>query len=228
MMRVLRLWSQTLLPSAITTLLYFVIFGKLIGSRIGSMNGISYIDYIAPGLIMMTIINNTYASASMFYMTKFTRAIEEILVSPTPLWVVLWGYVGGWVSRGLMAGLIVYGIALFFGGIYFHHLIVLFLIALLSATLFGLAGFLNGQLAKSFDGISFMPTFVLTPLTYLGGVFYSINLLPVFWLHASMLNPILYMVNGFRYGFLGVSDINIGFAFGLLILCNVLLYGVWF
>lgn len=212
-MRILRIWSQTLLPPAITMTLYFVIFGTLIGSRIGTMHGFTYMQYIVPGLVMMSIITNSYGNiSSSFFGSKFGRFVEEMLVSPMPSWVILGGYVGGAVLRGLMVGVIVLGISLFFTRLSVVHPLVTVLTVLLAATVFSLAGFVNAVFAKKFDDIAIVPTFVLTPLTYLGGVFYSVDLLPQPWRSLSFANPILYMVNAFRYGVLGVSDVGLGEA----------------
>jgi ABC-2 type transport system permease protein len=217
--RFTRIWAQTLLPPAITMTLYFIIFGNLIGSRIGEMGGFDYMEYIVPGLIMMSVITNSYSNVvSSFYSTKFQRNIEELLVSPVPNWVILSGFVLGGVVRGLGVGLIVTLLSLFFTDLQVQNLFVTIAIVFLTSVVFALGGFINAIFANSFDDISIIPTFVLTPLTYLGGVFYSIQLLPEFWQGVSQLNPILYMVNTFRYGILGVSDINIGFAFSMIIL----------
>jgi len=215
--RFTRIWVQTLIPPAITMALYFVIFGNLIGSRIGDMGGFDYMSYIVPGLIMMSVITNSYSNVvSSFFSSKFQHQIEELLVSPTPNWVILVGYLAGGMGRGLMVGMIVTALSLFFTDLHIAHLGVTLAIILLTSLLFSLGGFINGIFARSFDDISIIPTFVLTPLTYLGGVFYSIQLLPEFWQNVSMANPILYMVNSFRYGILGVSDINVGFAFAMI------------
>lgn len=212
--RFLRIWMQTLLPPVITITLYFIIFGNLIGSRIGQMGGYRYMDFVVPGLIMMAVITSSYANVvSSFFGAKFQRFVEEILVSPTPNYVILLGFVMGGVARGLGVALIVTLIALFFTDIYIRFYGVTISIIILSSVLFSLAGFINAVFANSFDDISIIPTFVLTPLIYLGGVFYSIDLLPEFWAGVSRLNPILYVVNAFRYGVLGISDIDIGWAF---------------
>lgn len=209
-----RLWLQTLVPPAITIALYFVIFGNLIGSRIGVMNGFSYMDFVVPGLIMMAIITNSYANiVSSFFGARFQNYVEEMLVSPLPNWVLLMGYVTGAVTRGLGVGIIVTLLSLFFTELKVHNLAIMVSMVLLTSVLFSLLGFINAVFAESFDDISVIPTFVLTPLIYLGGVFYSVDLLPQFWQNVSMLNPILYMVNGFRFGILGVSDVNVVFAF---------------
>lgn len=212
--RFTRIWMQTLLPPVITMTLYFIIFGTLIGSRIGQMGGVDYMSFVVPGLIMMSVITNSYSNvASSFFSTKFQRSIEEILVSPTPDYVILLGFVLGGVLRGLAVGFIVTVVSLFFTELDIHHLGITVAVVLLTAILFAIAGFINALFAQSFDDISIIPTFILTPLTYLGGIFYSISMLPSFWQGVSQLNPILYMVNAFRYGILGVSDINIVVAF---------------
>ncbi|MDO6563737.1 ABC transporter permease [Amphritea sp. 1_MG-2023] len=223
--RFTRIWAQTLLPPAITMTLYFIIFGNLIGARIGAMDGFDYMQFIVPGLIMMSVITNSYSNVvSSFYSTKFQRHIEELLVSPTPNWIILAGYIFGGSVRGLLVGLIVTTLSLFFTDLHIHNIWIITSIVFLTAILFSLGGFINAIFANSFDHISIIPTFVLTPLTYLGGVFYSITLLPEFWQGVSQLNPILYMVNTFRYGILGVSDINIGMAYAIIIGVIVVLF----
>lgn len=222
--RFTRIWVQTLVPPAITMTLYFIIFGNLVGSRIGEMGGFDYMQYIVPGLIMMSIITNSYGNVvSSFFGTKFQRNIEELLVAPVPNYVILAGYVIGGVVRGLMVGTIVTLLSLFFTDLSVAHPFITIAIVFLTAVVFALGGFINAVYANTFDDISIIPTFVLTPLTYLGGVFYSISLLPEFWQWVSQLNPILYMVNTFRYGILGVSDIDVGFAFGMIFLFIVVL-----
>jgi ABC-2 type transport system permease protein len=216
--RFTRIWIQTLLPPAITMALYFVIFGHLIGSQIGRMSGFSYSEFVAPGLIMMAVITNAYANvSSSFFSSKFQRSVDEILVSPMPNYIIVLGYVMGGVARGLAVGLIVTLLALMFTHLTISHGFITFAVIFLTATLFSLAGFINSVYAKSFDDISIIPTFVLTPLTYLGGVFYSISLLPDFWQTVSLFNPILHMVNAFRYGILGVTDTSLTVAFVSLI-----------
>ncbi|SEI64711.1 ABC-2 type transport system permease protein [Frateuria terrea] len=217
--RIMRIWTQTLIPPAITMTLYFVIFGKLIGSRIGTIQGgYSYMQYIVPGLVMMSIITNSYGNiSSSFFGAKFSRAVEEMLVSPMPNWVILLGYVTGAVTRGLVVGTLVLLIALFFTSLHVAHPLVTFFSVLLGATIFSLAGFVNAVYAKKFDDIALVPTFVLTPLTYLGGVFYSVNMLGEPWQAISRANPILYMVNAFRFGVLGISDVRIGVAFVVML-----------
>jgi len=225
--RFTRIWIQTLLPPAITMILYFVIFGKLIGSRIGDMGGFSYIEFVAPGLIMMAVITNAYANvSSSFFSAKFQRSIEELLVSPTPNYIILLGYVMGGVARGVAVGLIVTIMSLFFADLHIHHWFTTLFIVLMTSILFSIAGFINAIYANTFDDVSIIPTFVLTPLTYFGGVFYSINLLPEFWQQVSVLNPILHMVNAFRYGMLGISDLHIGMALVGLTVFVVVLFAI--
>ncbi|TKD44111.1 ABC transporter permease [Azotobacter chroococcum] len=223
--RFLRIWPQTLLPPAITMVLYFVIFGNLIGGRIGEMGGFPYMDYIVPGLIMMAVITNSYGNVvSSFFGSKFHRSVEELMVAPVSPHLILLGYTMGGVLRGLAVGTIVTLLSLFFADLQVHHLGMIVLVVLLTSTIFSLGGFINAVFARNFDDISIIPTFVLTPLTYLGGVFYSIDLLPPFWQAVSLGNPILHMVNAFRYGILGVSDIHIGIAIGFMLLATALLY----
>ncbi len=225
MVRVLRIWIQTIVPPAITMTLYFIIFGNLIGRRIGTMDGFDYMQYIAPGLIMMSVITNSYGNVvSSFFGAKFGRHLEEMLVSPMSNAAIIIGHVAGGVLRGVLVGLLVTVIALFFTRLEVSHPFITITIVLLSSTVFALAGFINAVFAKKFDDISIVPTFILTPLTYLGGVFYSISLLPEFWQKVSLANPILYMVNAFRYGILGASDISIGTAYGILIVFVVVLF----
>ena len=217
--RFLRIWPQTLLPPAITMTLYFIIFGNLIGSRIGEMGGFSYMEYIVPGIIMMAVINNAYANvASSFYSAKFQSHIEELLVAPVPNYLILAGYVAGGTARGLFVGLIVTIVSLFFTQQPIQHLLITISMVFLSAILFALGGFINAIYARSFDEIAIIPTFILTPLTYLGGVFYSISLLPEFWQNVSLLNPILNMVNAFRFDMLGASDVPITAAFAVILI----------
>ncbi|NOY67071.1 MAG: ABC transporter permease [Gammaproteobacteria bacterium] len=224
-LRFIRIWLQTILPPAITTALYFVIFGRLIGPQIGQMQGYDYMDYIVPGLIMMAVITNSYANVvSSFYGSKFQHNIEELLVSPTPNYIILIGYISGGVCRGLIVGMAVTLVAWFFSDLSFTNIPVIISTVLLTSILFSLAGLINGVYAKSFDDISIVPTFVLTPLTYLGGIFYSIDMLPEFWQNASLANPILYMVNAFRYGFLGITDISLFTSYFIIITFIVVLY----
>lgn len=223
--RIIRIWGQTIVPPAITATLYFVIFGSLIGGRIGDMGGYTYIQYIAPGLIMMTVITNSYGNVvSSFFGAKFGKHIEELLVSPLPGWLIVGGYVVGGIVRGLIVGGVVTAITLVFTHMKIHNVGVVISAVLLSSIVFALAGMINAIFAKNFDQISFIPTFVLTPLTYLGGVFYTIKLLPDWAQHISHANPILYMVNAFRFGFLGVSDVDVRLAYTIMIGAAVVLY----
>ena len=207
--RIVRIWIQTLVPPAITATLYFIIFGTLIGRRIGPMGGFDYMQFIAPGLVMMTVISNAYGNVvSSFFGAKFGKHVEEMLVSPMPNSLIILGHVAGGVIRGLLVGLLVLVIALFFTDLTVRHLAVTLSVVVLAAFVFSLAGFINAMYAKDFEGISVIPTFVLTPLTYLGGVFYSVDRLPPVWRAVAHANPILYMVEGLRYGFIGASDVN--------------------
>jgi ABC-2 type transport system permease protein len=229
-MRILRIWGQTLVPPAITMTLYFLIFGSLIGSRIGDMGGYDYMDFIVPGLVMMSIIQNSYGNiSSSFFGAKFGRHIEEMLVSPMPNWVILGGYVAGAVLRGLLVGIIVLCIAMLFTHVRIPHPLITIATVLLGATIFSLAGFVNAVYAKKFDDVAIVPTFILTPLTYLGGVFYSVRMLPDWAQTMTHANPVFYMVNAFRYGLLGTSDIPVGIAFALMIGFVVVLgaLGLW-
>lgn len=223
--RVLRIWSQTLLPPVITMSLYLVIFGKFIGSQLRNINGFSYMEFIVPGIIMMSVITNSYTNVvSSFFQAKLQRHIEEILVTPTSAVTIILGYCTGGVFRGLSIGFLVTLFSTLFAKLHIHSAAVIFLFVLLTSTVFALAGMINAILAKKFDDISIIPTFVLTPLTYLSGVFYSISLLPEFWQAVSKFNPILYMVNGFRYGFLGFADIDVPTGFGMLVLFAAILF----
>lgn len=238
MRRFLRIWVQTILPPMITTALYFIIFGNLIGSQIDDMKGYTYIDFIVPGLILMSVITNSYANVvSSFFSSKFQRNVEEMLVSPLPNYVILLGYTSGGVARGLIVGFAVTLVSTIFSDLHMHDLLMYMSMMILTAIMFSLAGFINAVYAKTFDDISIIPTFVLTPLTYLGGVFYTISMLPEFWQNVSLFNPILHMINAFRFGMLGVSDLNtlysylivIGFCIGLFSYCMYLLnkgYGI--
>ena len=217
--RYLRIWTQTLLPSAITMSLYFVIFGSLIGSRIGEMGGFTYMEFVVPGLIMMAIVTNSYSNVvSSFFGSKFNHSVEELLVSPIPNYVILMGYVLGGVTRGLFVAVVVTLVSMFFVSLEIYSYLVVVVIVLMTSMLFALAGFINAVYANSFDDISIIPTFVLTPLIYLGGVFYSMDLLPEFWANVSRLNPLVSVVNAFRYGMLGVSDVSLPVAFGMIAL----------
>ncbi len=225
--RFMRIWPQTLLPPAITSTLYFMIFGHLLGSQIGTIDGFSYIQYIAPGLIMMQIVTNAYTNVVFsFFSIRFQKSIEEMIIAPIPNAVILLGFIFAGMLRGLVVGVIITVITLFFTHLHIYNLFLILASAFLAALLFSLAGFTNALFAKKFDDVSIIPTFVLTPLTYLGGVFYSINLLPPFWRDLSMLNPILHMVNIFRYGILGISDIPISVAITILIVCSAALFAL--
>ena len=224
-LRFIRIWIQTVLPPAISVSLYFIIFGELIGSQIDDIDGFSYMDYIVPGLILMTVITNAYANVvSSFFSSKFHRSVEEMLVSPLPNHIILMGFVSGGLARGIIVGITVTFVAMFFSDIQIHSYSVTIAIFVLTSILFAIAGFINAAYAKSFDDITIIPTFVLTPLTYLGGIFYSIKMLPEFWQNLSLVNPILYMINAFRYGLLGVSDIDLTMAFSIIIGFIVALY----
>lgn len=222
--RFTRIWVQTLVPPVITMTLYFVIFGQLIGSRIGEMGGVSYMQFIVPGLIMMSSLTNAFANvASSFYSTKFAKNVEELLISPTSPHIIILGYVTGGMARGLCVGILVTMVALSFVAFEVHSWFIIVLTLCMTTATFALGGLINAVFARSFDDISIIPTFVLTPLTYLGGVFYSLTLLPPFWQWVSKLNPIVYMINGFRYGFLGISDVTVG----LYIWCVNCFYGLF-
>jgi ABC-2 type transport system permease protein len=225
--RFMRIWVQTLVPPAITISLYFVIFGSLIGSRIGDMGGFDYMSFIVPGLIMMSVITNSYSNvASSFFSAKWQRNVEEMLVAPVPNWVIVFGYVGGGMCRGILVGLIVTLVSLLFVDIEIYNLSIIAVTVILTSATFALGGLINAIFAGSFDDISIIPTFILTPLTYLGGVFYSLSLLPEFWQGVSQANPIVYMVNAFRYGFLGVSDVSLVTAFAVISVFIVTLFTV--
>lgn len=225
-LRFIRIWVQTVLPAGITMALYFVIFGSLIGSRLGEINGLRYIDFMVPGIILMAVINNSYANVvSSFYSAKFQRHVEEMLVSPMPNYLIIMGYMSGGMARGLVVGAVVTVVAMFFSDLQVKNLTLTLAVVLLTTMLFSLAGFINAVFAKSFDDISIIPTFVLTPLTYLGGVFYSIDMLPEFWQRVSLVNPVLYMVNAFRAGMLGVSDVNVTTAITIIVAFVIGLFG---
>lgn len=223
--RFIRIWMQTILPNVITMSLYFIIFGNLIGPRIGAMQGIPYNQYIAPGLVMLAVITSAYANVSgSFFSSRFQRNIEEILISPTSHSIIILGFVLGGVARGLVVGFCVSIIAAFFTGFHVHHFFATLLIVFLSACLFSLMGMTNALFAKKFDDISVIPVFVLTPLTYLGGVFYSIDLLAPVWQKASLANPILYIVNAFRYGMIGITDVKLSHAISMILIFIVAFY----
>ena len=224
--RIVRLWPQTLLPSLVTSTLYFLIFGTFLGSRIGHVGDVPYMNFVMPGLVMLAVVTNAFSNvATTFFTAKFfTRNIEEILVSPTPPWVIIAGFVSGGVVRGLMVGVLVMLASLFFGTLVIHNVAVILAFLFITSLVFSLAGLVNGIYAKNFDGISIVPTFVLTPMTYLGGVFYSVAILPEPWQTISHFNPIFYIINGFRYGFLGTSDVSLAASFSVLIALAVLLF----
>ena len=223
--RILRIWGQTIVPPAITMTLYFIIFGELIGRRIGDMGGFTYMQYIVPGLVIMSVITNSYGNmVSSFFGAKFGKHIEELLISPLPNWIILSGYVTGALTRGLMVGVVVMVVSLFFTRIEVQHPLIMLSVLVLTAVVFALAGMVNAIYGQKFDDIAIIPTFVLAPLTYLGGVFYSIDLLPEFWQKVSVINPILYMVNGFRYGMLGVSDVSLGMTYGVILIAGAVLF----
>ena len=225
--RILRIWGQTIVPPAITMTLYFIIFGELIGRRIGEMGGFTYMQYIVPGLVIMSVITNSYGNmVSSFFGAKFGKHIEELLISPLPNWIILAGYVTGALMRGMMVGAVVMVVSLFFTRIEVQHPLVMFTVLLLTATVFALAGMVNAIFAQNFDDIAIIPTFILAPLTYLGGVFYSIALLPEFWQKVSVVNPILYMVNGFRYGMLGVSDVSLVMTYSVIFIAGAILFSL--
>ena len=224
-LRFIRIWIQTILPPAITIALYFIIFGEIIGTQISDINGYKYMDYIVPGLILMAVITNSYANVvSSFFSAKFHHSVEEMLVSPLPNNIILLGFVAGGVARGLIVGFIATVVSMYFSHLQVHSYLVTFSVVILTSVLFSLAGFINAAYARSFDDITIIPTFVLTPLIYLGGVFYSIKMLPEIWQQISLVNPILYMVNAFHFGILGVSDIDVSTAFVIIIAFIVVLY----
>ena len=223
--RILRIWGQTIVPPAITMSLYFIIFGELIGRRIGEMGGFTYMQYIVPGLVIMSVITNSYGNmVSSFFGAKYGKHIEELLISPLPNWIILAGYVTGALARGFMVGIVVMCVSLFFTRIEVQHPLIMLSVIVLTAIVFALAGMINAIYGQKFDDIAIIPTFILAPLTYLGGVFYSISLLPEFWQKVSAFNPILYMVNGFRYGMLGVSDVSLIQTYGVILIAGAILF----
>jgi ABC-2 type transport system permease protein len=225
--RIVRIWGQTIVPPAVTATLYFIIFGSLIGRRVGQVGGYDYMQFIAPGLIMMTVIQNSYGNVvSSFFGAKFGKHVEELLVSPLPNWLIVAGYVGGGILRGVLVGSVVTIVSLFFTRLHLTHIFAIISAVFLTSVVFALGGFINALFAKNFDQISWFPTFVLTPLTYLGGVFYSITMLPN-WAHiVSHANPILYMVSAFRYGFLGTTDVDLRLAYAIMVSSAVLMYAL--
>ncbi len=227
LVRMFRIWTQTFLPPVITTVLYFVIFGKFIGSQIAPIGGVTYMQFIVPGLVMMSVIMQSFMNAAFtFYMAKFQRTLEEVSVSPTPYLIVILGHVSAAVIRGMLSAILILGVALFFTDLTLHSFFITFIFIFLSSVLFALAGLTNGVFANSFDTVQIFPTFVLTPLTYLGGVFYSLSMLPTIWQQISLFNPIVYMISGFRYGLLGVSDVNVWVSFSILMALVVAMIGI--
>lgn len=229
--RMFRIWSQTFLPSVVTSTLYFLVFGTIIGTRIGNFNGVPYMQFIVPGLIMLSVVTNSFSNvASTFFMSKFfSRNIDEILVSPTPPWAIIAGFIAGGMVRGIVVGILVLAVSVFFAVPPITHPMIIALFLLLSSMVFSLAGLVNGIYAKSFDGITIIPTFVLTPLVYLGGVFYSTAALPPLFKSLTLANPVFYLVNGFRYGFLGFADVSIWLSAGVLLgIAAVLLALNWY
>lgn len=224
--RFLEIWAGTLLPSAITLVLYLLIFGSLVGDRIGPMRGIDYVEFIIPGLIMLTVIMNAYENVTFsLYLSKFEHDIEEVLVAPVPNPVILAGYVAGGVSRGLLVGVLSAIICALFSPLQIHNIWIILATVVFASAIFSMAGFINALFANSFDDVSIIPIFVLTPLTYLGGVFYSIELLPDFWKNLSLANPVLYIINAARYGFIGIAEVNLGVAFGMMSGFIILFFG---
>ncbi len=231
--RMFRIWVQTFLPSVITSVLYFVVFGTVLGSRIGEMQGVDYMTFVVPGLVMLAIVTTSYANTSfMFFSSKFfMRSIDEILVSPTPPWLMIAGFVAGGIVRGVLVGMLVLIVSLFFTGLQLtiHNILIILAFAILTALVFALAGLVNGIYAKSIDGINIVPTFVLTPLVYLGGIFYSVHALPDWWQAVTYADPLFYLVNGLRYGFLGITDIPLTLSLGVLLVMIVVLAAVnWY
>jgi len=233
MVRIFRIWVQTFLPSVMTSVLYFAIFGSVLGSRIGQMQGVNYMSFVVPGLVMLAIVTSSYANSSFtFFQSKFfARSIDEMLVSPMPPWLIIAGFVAGGVIRGVLVGTIVMLVSLFFTGLHlaFHNFLIILVFAILTAIVFSLAGLVNGVYAKTIDGINLVPTFVLTPLVYLGGVFYSVHSLPQFAQYVTQVNPIFYLINGFRYGFLGITDIALSISFAVLLGMTIVLVAInWY
>lgn len=216
--RMMRIWTQTFLPSVITSVLYFLIFGSVLGDRIGGFGDHSYVQFVIPGLVMLAVVTNAFSNVAFTFFTSkfFSRNIDEILVSPTPPWVFIAGFISGGVVRGVIIGFLVLIVSLIFATPALAHPLVVLAFLFLSSILFALGGLVNGIYAKNFDGIQIVPTFVLTPLVYLGGVFYSVHMLPAWWQTLTFLNPIFYLINGFRYGFLGIADVSLWISFAVL------------
>lgn len=231
--RMFRIWVQTFLPSVITSVLYFLVFGTVLGSQIGDMQGVNYMAFVVPGLVMLAIITTSYANTSFTFFTSkfFGRNIDELLVSPMPPWLMIAGFVGGGLVRGVIVGALVLAVSLFFTGLHLaiHNVLIILFFAILTALLFSLAGLVNGIYAKSIDGINLVPTFVLTPLVYLGGIFYSAEVLPAWWQAITYANPLFYLVNGFRYGFLGIADVPLSVSVTVLLSLGAILSGInWY
>ena len=230
MVRIFRIWVQTFLPSVVTSCLYFLIFGTVLGSRIGTMQGVNYMQFVVPGLVMLGIVTNSYANTSFnFFQSKFfNRSIDELLISPMPPWLIIAGFVAGGVIRGVLVGILVLIVGLFFTGLSLsiHSLLIILLFAILTALVFSLAGLVNGVYAKSIDAINLVPTFVLQPLVYLGGIFYSVHSLPAFAQYITYINPLFYLINGFRYGFLGFADVSLALCLGILFALIIILIGI--
>jgi ABC-2 type transport system permease protein len=231
--RMFRIWVQTFLPSVVTSVLYFLVFGTVLGSRIGDMQGVDYMTFVVPGLVMLAIVTTSYANTSFtFFSSKFfARNIEEILVSPTPPWLMIAGFIGGGVIRGLITGTIVLLVSVFFTGLSLeiHNILIILGFAILTCLVFALAGLVNGIYAKTIDGINLVPTFVLTPLVYLGGVFYSVHTLPEWWQWITYANPLFYLINGFRYGFLGITDVSLTVSVAMLVAMIIALVAInWY
>lgn len=231
--RMFRIWIQTFLPSVITSVLYFLVFGTILGSQIGDMQGVKYMVFVVPGLVMLAIVTTAYANTSFTFFTSkfFGRSIDELLVSPMPPWVIIAGFVGGGLVRGVIVGVLVLLVSLFFTGLNLsvYNALIILLFGILTALVFSLAGLVNGIYAKSIDGINLVPTFVLTPLVYLGGIFYSVQTLPGWWQTPTYSNPLFYLVNGFRYGFIGISDVSVLLSVAVLVFLAAMLIGInWY
>ncbi len=226
--RMFRIWAQTFLPSVVTSALYFLIFGAFLGSKIGEVQGVSYVSFVVPGLVMLAVVTNSYMNTSftMFMSKFFARNIDEILVSPTPPWVIVAGFIAGGMVRGVVIGVIVILVSLFFTHLAIHSLLIIIVFLLLTSLIFSVAGLINGVYAKSIDGINIVPTFVLTPLVYLGGVFYSTETLPAFWGTLTKFDPIFYVINGFRYGFLGIADVSLSLSLSILVALAVIFIAI--
>jgi len=223
-LRFSRIWKQTLIPPVITNILYFIIFGNLIGERIGEIESFSYTDFIFPGLLLMSVITHSYTNTvSSLYISKYHRYIEELLVSPIQNYTILAGFITGGVIRGLSVGVVVILAAQFFVTFTVHNIFLMLVVIFLSSTLFSMCGFLNGLFANDWDDINVIPTFIMTPLTYLGGIFFSISMLPGIWQEIALINPILYLINALRFSMLGITDVSIMIAFSIILLFNIVL-----